>query len=242
MVRLYQNQLNCMLNRILSVFILVFVCNTMSVYAEIWTDDFTVENPDAWTKVGNSRVWKVVDGFLRVEVNRDWEVEYDLYQLIAFPAPYRDFAIKIKDFGGDQLRFGLCVGRTFPDTPEEDPFFYVFFPDEIRARRFNGKGSSHPFETRLSREPRTRWYTDVLTDMELHFNSGLFLLFANGQFRAKFRDRNFNKIDILGFVVEGITIANEWVGEGWVDSFTISGLNVTPEVKVTSMWSQLKSQ
>ena len=117
--------------------------------------------------------------------------------------------------------------------PDEDPFFYVFFPDEIRARRFDGKGSSHPFHSRLSREPRERWDTDVLTEMELHFNSGLFLLFADGEFRTKFQDRNFNSIEILGFVVEGINIANQWVGEGWVDSFTISGLNVTPNVKVT---------
>ena len=136
--------------------------------------------------------------------------------------------------------FGFCVGRRFPDTPDEDPFFYVFFPDEIRARRFDGKGSSHPFHSRLSREPRERWDTDVLTEMELHFNSGLFLLFADGEFRTKFRDRNFNSIEILGFVVEGINIANQWVGKGWVDSFTISGLNVTPNVKVTSSWAQLK--
>ena len=116
----------------------------------------------------------------------------------------------------------------------------MFFLDEIRARRFDGKGSSHPFQTRLSREPRVRWDTESLTEMRLHFNSGNFLLFADGEFRAKFRDANFNRIDILGFVVEGITIANEWVGKGWIDSFTISGLNVSPEVKVTSTWAQLK--
>ncbi len=209
-------------------------------FSEIWYDDFDTENTEAWHIVGNDNVWKVDDGFLRVEVNRDWAVQYDLYQLVAFPSPYRDFTVKIKNFGGDKLRFGFCVGRHFPDTPEEDPFFYVFFPDEIRARRFDGKGSSHPFQTRLSREPRVRWDTDILTVMELHFNSGNFLLFADGEFRAKFRDANFNRIQILGFVVEGINIANEWVGEGWVDSFTISGLNVSPEVKVTSTWAQLK--
>ena len=149
-------------------------------------------------------------------------------------------SIIIKDIGGDKVRLGFCVGRRFPDTATEDPFFYVFFTDEIRARRFDGKGSSHPFHSRLSREPRTRWGTDVLTTMELHFNSGLFVLFAAGEFRAKFRDRNFNRIDVLGFVVEGINIANEWVGNGWVDSFSISAQNVIPEEKVTSTWAQLK--
>ncbi len=222
------------------VIIFILFCSSISISAVTWHDDFDTENPKAWHAVGNDDVWKVEDGFLRVEINRDWEAQYDLYQLIAFPASYRDFTVKIKNFGGDKLRFGFCVGRHFPDTPEEDPFFYVFFLDEIRARRFDGKGSSHPFQIRLSREPRVRWDTDILTEMELHFNSGNFLLFADGEFRAKFRDANFNRIEILGFVVEGITIANEWIGEGWVDSFTISGLNISPEVKVTSTWAQLK--
>ena len=225
--------------RILTSIIILF--NSIAlVYADIWYDDFDTDNPDAWTIIGNDDVWEVEDGFLRITVDRDWAVRYDLYQLTAFEAPYRDFSIKIRNMGGDKIRLGFCVGRRFPDTPKEDPFFYVFFTDEIRARRFDGKGSSHPFHSRLSREPRTRWDTDVLNTMELHFNSGLFLLFADGEFRAKFRDWNFNRIDTLGFVVEGINIANEWVGKGWVDSFSISGLNVTPEVKVTSTWAKLK--
>ena len=142
----------------------------------------------------------------------------------------------------DKTRFGFCVGRHFPDTPEEDPFFYVFFPDEIRARRFDGKGSSHPFRIRLSREPRTRWETDVLTEMKLYFNAGYFVLFTDGKYRTTFQDANFDKIEILGFVMEGINIANEWVGTAWADSFTISSLSITPEARLTSTWGQLKTQ
>lgn len=213
---------------------------TLPASSETWRDDFDVPNPEAWDIVGNRNVWKVEDGFLRIHVNRDWEIDYDLFQFIAIPGPYRDFTVKIKDFGGDQLRFGFCVGRQFADTADEDPFYYVFFPNEIRARRFNGRGESHPFQYRLSREPRMRWDTDVLNIMELHFNSGNFLLFTDGEFRTKFRDKNFSRIEIMGFVVEGINIANQWEGDGWVDSFTLSGLHVSPEVKVTSLWSQLK--
>lgn len=224
----------------LKISIVMFIISTVSVSAVTWHDDFDTENPEAWHPVGRNDVWKVVDGFLRVEVNRDWEVQYDLYQLIEFPAPYRDFIVTIKDFGGDKIRFGFCVGKRFPDTPEDDPFFYVFFPDEIRARRFDGRGSSHPFQIRLSREPRVRWDTDTLKEMELHFFTGYFKVFVNGEFRVEFQDANFDNVEILGFVVEGINIANEWVGEGWVDSFTITGLNVSPKVKVTSTWAQLK--
>ena len=218
----------------------IFVSCTLSASADVWHDDFDTHNPEAWNVVGNDAVWKISNGFLRAEVDRDWNVQYELYQFIAIPPPYRDFVIKITNFGGDKTRFGFCVGRSFPDTPGDDPFFYVFFPDEIRARRFDGKGSSHPFRFRLSREPRIRWQTDVLTQMELYFNSGHFVLFANGAFRTAFQDANFDKIEILGFVMEGINIANEWVGEAWVDAFTISVLTVTPQVKLTAMWSELK--
>ena len=224
----------------LLIFIYTFIGCTFFASAEVWHDDFDVENPTAWRIVGNDSLWKISDGFLRAEVKREWEVGYELYEFTALPPPYRNFIITINDFGGDKTRFGFCVGRRFPDTSEEDPFFYVFFPDEIRARRFDGKGSSHPFRIRLSREPRIRWETDVLTEMKLYFNSGHFALFADGEFRTAFQDANFDKIEILGFVMEGINIANEWVGEGWADSFTISGLNLTPEVKSTLTWGQLK--
>ncbi len=210
--------------------------------ADIWHDDFDVENPDAWHIVGNAAVWTVEDGFLRARVQREWELQYELYQFHAFPAPYRHFTVTINNFGGDKARFGFTLGKNFPDTPFEDPFFYVFFTDEIRARRFNGKGSSHPFEVRVSKEPRIRWDTEILTKMELRFNVGDFQLFANGELRAEFQDANFDQIEILGFVMEGINIANEWVAEAWADSFTISGptLNVSDKQKLATMWGELK--
>ena len=225
---------------LLLIFMLLSVSSFISTSAEMWHDDFDMENTDAWKNIGDRRVWKVVDGMLRAEVNRDWGIGYELYELIAFPGPHRDFVVTIKNFGGDKLRFGFCVGRRFPETADEDPFYYVFFPNEIRARRFNGRGTSHPFRYRLSREPRQRWDTDVIDEMELHFNSGFFLLFVDGEFRTKFKDANFNRIEILGFVLEGINIANVWEAEGWVDSFTISGLNVSAEVKATETWAEIK--
>ena len=209
-------------------------------FAAEWYDDFDAENPEAWHSVGNDAIWKITDGFLRVEVKREWEVGYELYQFTAIPGPYRNFIVTINDFGGDKTRFGFCVGRHFHDIPEEDPFFYVFFPDEIRAKRFNGRGSSHPFQIRLSREPRTRWETDVLTEMKLYFNAGYFVLFADGKYRTTFQDLNFDEIEILGFVMEGINIANEWEGAAWADAFTISNLSITPEARLTSTWGQLK--
>ena len=233
-----------MRNRNLTFFVSLWIlirC-TSFISAEVWHDDFDAENPQAWQSVGNDAIWEVSDGFLRASVKREWDIQYELYQFIALPPPYRNFTITINDFGGDKTRFGFCMGRRFPDTSETDPFFYVFFPDEIRARRFDGKGSSHPFHIRLSREPRIRWETDVLTQMELQFNSGHFGVFVDGELRTAFQDANFDKIEILGFVMEGINIANEWVGTAWVDSFTISGLNISPEVRLTLIWGLLKTR
>lgn len=226
----------------LNIFIAVYavISCIVSASAEVWHDDFDTGDQEGWRIVGNDSIWKVSNGFLRAEVKREWGGQYELYQFTAFPGPYRNFTITINDFGGDKVRFGFAIGKRFPDTADEDPFFYVFFPDEIRARRFNGKGSSHPFRFRLSREPRLRWETDRLTRMVLYFNSGHFGLFADGEFRTTFQDANFDKVEILGFVLEGINIANEWVGEAWTDSFTISGLEVSPEVRLTSTWAQLK--
>ena len=215
-------------------------------FADVWHDDFEVENPEAWHIVGNSNVWKIADGFLRAEVKREWELDYELYRFQALPAPYTHFTVTLNDFGGDKTRFGFAVGTSFPDTSEEDPFFYVFFTDEIRARRFNGKGSSHPFRSRISREPRTRWETEALTQMELHVRFGHFEVYADGEFRTEFRDANFDKIEILGFVMEGINIANEWEGSAWVDSFTISeptlAVAVSPKAKLATTWGYIKNQ
>ena len=97
---------------IILLLIFISICSIIPASAEIWHDDFDTENPDAWRIVGNDDVWKVNDGFLRIDVNRDWAVQYDLYEFIAFPAPYRDFTINIKNFGGDKIRFGFCVGRS----------------------------------------------------------------------------------------------------------------------------------
>ena len=233
-----------MRNRNLTIFISlwILISCTSFLFAEVWHDDFSAENPQAWQSVGNDAIWEVSDGFLRASVKREWDIQYEVYQFIALPPPYRNFTITIDDFGGDKTRFGFCMGRRFPDTPETDPFFYVFFPDEIRARRFDGKGSSHPFRIRLSREPRIRWETDALTRMELQFNSGHFGVFVDGELRTAFQDANFDKIEILGFVMEGVNIANEWVGTAWADSFTISGLNISPEVKLTLIWGLLKTE
>ena len=74
--------------------------------------------------------------------------------------------------------------------------------------------------------------------MELHVRFGHFEVYADGEFRTEFRDANFDKIEILGFVMEGINIANEWEGSAWVDSFTISeptlAVAVSPKAKLAT--------
>ena len=71
--------------------VIISVGSMVSVSADIWRDDFDTDNPAAWRIVGNDDVWKVEDGMLRITVDRDWAVQYELYQLTAFASPYRDF-------------------------------------------------------------------------------------------------------------------------------------------------------
>ena len=117
-------------NKNTTIFILLYTLMscTLSVSAEIWRDDFDAENPEAWRVVGNDSIWKISDGFLHAEVKREWDVQYELYQFTALPPPYRNFTITINDFGGDKTRFGFCVGRHFPDTPERGPVLLRVFP------------------------------------------------------------------------------------------------------------------
>ena len=127
-------------NTTILILIYILITCTLSASAETWHDDFDADNPDAWSSIGNDAIWKVEDGFLRLEVKREWEVEYALYQFTALPAPYRNFAITINDFGGDKTRFGFCLGRHFPDTPEENRFF-TYSPTK-QNRRFTAKGAA----------------------------------------------------------------------------------------------------
>ena len=60
---------------------------TLSASAATWHDDFDAEKPEAWRVVGNDAIWKVSDGFLHAEVNRDWDVQYELYQFTALHPP-----------------------------------------------------------------------------------------------------------------------------------------------------------
>ena len=61
MVRLHKNQVT------LFIWLYVLIGYTFSAPAEVWHDDFDAENLEAWQSVGNDAIWKVTDGFLRVE-------------------------------------------------------------------------------------------------------------------------------------------------------------------------------
>ena len=78
--------------------------------------------------------------------------------------------------------------------------------------------------------------------MELHFNSGRFQLYADGESRLDFRDMNFTHIDTIAFVLAGFVTEDVTIGRAWVDTFTIDGLAVTPRRRLATTWARLKKR
>ena len=199
-----------------------------------WEDHFEKEAKDDWQHMGNDSVWTVEDGFLRTEIRaqEQWSTVFERYQFIAYPGPYDDFTITLKTVGVTRVRFGIALAKHFrnPVTEIEENGYYLFFTNDMQASR-NGS---------VFIGPGQRWNTDELQQMELHFNSGRFQLYADGESRLDFRDMNFTHIDTIAFVLAGFVTEDVTIGRAWVDTFTIDGLAVTPRRRLATTWARLK--
>ena len=214
---------------------IVFVSQT-EMNAFIWQDSFEQGAGTHWQHKGNNSVWKVEDGFLRAEIQAqaEWSTVFELYQFIAYPGPYDDFAITLKTIGAAQARFGIALAKHFlnPGTNVDEHGYYLFFTNDMQAARDGG----------VFVGPGRRWNTDELQEMVLHFEKGRFQLHANGESRLDFRDANFDKIDSIAFVLVSFVTEDVNIGNAWVDSFTIDGLAVSPIRKLTTTWAHLKEK
>ena len=221
----------------------------VSAFAGNWTDDFNAQRKDPWRvdwkAQGTDAGWKVKDGFLTAEIHVQFRAEpsYGIYRFKAFPAPYHDFTITVKNIGSEQADFGITLGKRFPEVVDGErvPFFYDFFLHRIAARRYGeGWNDTLPPGFREPWHPKTVWKTRELQRMAVHFNQGHFQLFAEGELRADFHDPGFAPIEIIGFVIVG---TENVVGTAWADAFTISGpaLEVAPKAKLTTTWGKLKT-
>lgn len=238
-----------------------------STFAQSYQDDFDVLDENDWVLWGHESDWKVEEGFLRATIQTPFMISVELLQFKGFPPPYKihdlpfgsgpikniqrqikqpghaNFTITVKNIGSHKASFGIALGKVFPEFPGVQPFFYLFFTDRIEAARFAGWGGlSSSIFWREGHHPDTNWKTFELESMVIHFNEGHFQWFVDSEKRADFIDSEFSPIEIIGFVVAGY---DEFlVCQGWVDSFKISGpnLSVSPQVKLATTWGQIKQK
>ena len=222
----------------LSLFITIIACLTFQTFAiaVTWQDDFDQQTEDSWQLQGHDSVWRIEDGFLRanIQTQKQWQTIFELYQFTAISGPYNNITITIENLGGTDARFGIALGKRFlnDDGEVEEIGYYLFFTNDMQASR-NGK---------VFLGPGTRWHTDALNEMMLHFENGRFQLFGDGESRLDFIDANIQKIDIIGFVLVGYVTDTTSMGKAWAEKITISGLPVSPKRKVTTLWGHLKRE
>lgn len=202
--------------------------------AAFWADQFEESASDDWQHIGGDSVWRVEDGFLRVEVQtqQEWHLIFERYQFIAYPGPYNDFTITLETIGATGARFGIALAKHFrnPVTEVEEYGYYLFFTDDMQAAREGG----------VFVGPQRRWNTEELQQMELHFKDGRFQLQADGESRLDFIDANFDAIHSIAIVLAGYVTEDVAVGSAWVDTFMVDGLAVSPKRKLTTTWAGLK--
>ncbi len=243
---------------LIGMLIVVLSVSPLSAFAESFHYDFDDLKKDDWELWGNHSVWQVKGGFLRAAIQ---PIDFNsvFFQFKGIPGNYKtfelfngdrvvqrqekkpgheSFTITLKNLGSKHANIGVAIGRRFPDIDKTHAFFYVFNTYGIEARTYDWF-SAGPWWIKEPRHPDVLGVIRELAFMEIRFNRGHFQWFANDEKRADFEDPDFSQIEILGFLLQADLVN---VGSAWVDSFTISGsgLAVSPQAKLSTMWGTLK--
>ncbi|RKU14779.1 hypothetical protein C6501_07735 [Candidatus Poribacteria bacterium] len=238
--------------------IVVFSALSLSASAQSFLYDFNVLEEDSWELWGDNSVWQVRDGFLRSEIQPiDFNAAF--FQFKGIPGNYEkfeifannrliqrqekkpgheSFTITVNNLGSKRMNIGIAIGQRFPEISKTYLFSYVFNTYGIEAKTYKWSHAS-PWWKKEPRHPDVLNEILELASMEIRFNKGHFQWFVNGEKRADFEDPDFSSIEIIGFLIQSNGVH---VGSGWVDSFKISGpgLSVSPQVKLTTTWGELK--
>ncbi len=245
------------------VLIVILSVLSLSASAQVFRDDFDVLKEadwELWDDASDS-VWRVKDGFLRVAIpSNDFFRPAGFFQFKGIPGNYETFeffiedlliqrqekkpgpevfTIKVNNLGSKKASFGVAIGRRFPEVSKGYSFFYVFTTYGIEAKAYMWFGVDH-WSDKEPRHPNVfREGIWALASMEIRFDRGHFLWFADGEKRADFEDPDFSQIELIGFLIRPGILDG---GSGWVDSFTISysGLAVSPQTKLATTWGTLK--
>jgi hypothetical protein len=212
-----------------------------SVNAGTWRDDFEDDNLDGWVLRNPGSTWTVHDGSLHAQViQRDPTA--DFLEFTAFPGPYERFTITLTNLS-NSLFIGLSKMFIWPVTGRQVFYFYIFSTaaiDGLSINRLGGPFTSGFRDQWLPRNPGTLWEGDV-AELQIHFDSAHFQLFADGELRADFEDSHFDQIDFATILI---------VGEGGdkeqrVDAFEISGpgiggQTIQPKEKLATSWGAIR--
>ena len=246
-------------------FVLFLVCGifSLSTFAQSYHYDFDDLKEDDWKLWDNNSVWQVKDGFLRAVIQpNDIFTNAGLFQFKGIPGNYKtfdffiedrliqrqekktgheSFTITVKNLGSKSAGFGVAIGRRFPEVSKTYTFFYVFNTYGIEAKAYEWFNAGQWWEKEPCHPDVFQWDILELESMQIRFDKGHFQWFAEDEKLAEFEDPDFSSIKIIGFLIQSNGIE---VGSAWVDSFTISGsgLAVSPQAKLATMWGQLKQQ
>ena len=213
-----------------------------SVSAGTWRDDFEDDSLDGWALRNPDSTWTVQNGFVCAQMLPHHVFSADFLEFTAFPGPYERFTITLTDLS-NSLFIGLSKMFIWPVTGRQVFYFYIFSTAAIDGLSINRLGGSFTSGFRnqwLPRNPGTLWEDDV-AELQVHFDSAHFQLFADGELRADFEDSHFDQIDFATILI---------VGEGGdkeqrVDAFEISGpgigvQTIQPKEKLATSWGAIR--
>lgn len=214
---------------------------TESANAGTWRDDFEDDDLDGWVLRKRGSTWTVHDGSLHAQVIQG-DPTADFLEFTAFPGPYERFTITLTDPSRGMM-IGLSKMFIWPVTGGQVFYSYIFSAGAIGGISINRLGGPFTSGFRnqwLPRNPGTLWEGDV-AELQVHFDSAHFQLFADGELRADFEDSHFDQIDFVIILI----IGGGGHREQRVDAFEISGPGiggqaVQPKEKLTTSWGGIK--
>ena len=200
---------------------------------ETWSEDFNTGTLDSWTSPEHQRekvTWETIDGRLDVQTepycNGRLNISNDLamvtnYMLdfTAFPIDAEQIRVKLKIHSKDNANAGIYIGK------RPDSLFERKFQD---AYLFANHTIGNPDNWRQNAAPKIGLN---LTEIDVVFDHGHFILYSDGEYIVDFRDSSIQTVDYVGIVVFTDNCNDE--AAVTLDDFEISGPTIPATGTVT---------
>ena len=200
---------------------------------ETWSEDFNIGNLDSWTSPEHQRekvTWEIIDGRLDVQTepycNGRLNISNDLamvtnYMLdfTAFPIDAEQIRVKLKVHSRDNVNAGIYIGK------RPDSLFERKFQD---AYLFANHTIGNPDNWRQNAAPKIGLN---LTEIDVVFDHGHFILYSDGEYIVDFRDSSIQTVDYVGIAIFTDNCNDE--AAVTLDDFEISGPTIPATGTVT---------